>query len=180
MKDKKEFYSIPELAKLMHMSRIGVFKKVKKGEIAAKKIGKAYAVAASEAEEFFAHDEPARYGDASIVQPDEGGFEMQVKPKKGNVWLSLNQMADLFGRDKNIIFRHICNIFEEGELNPDASIDKFAAVLNEGGKEVERKTEHYNLDVVISVGFRVKSQAGLQFRIWATGVLREHLLKASR
>jgi prophage maintenance system killer protein len=177
MKEKKEFYSIPELAKLMHISRIAVFKKVQKGDIKAKKIGKAYAVSASEADGFIAHEEPAMYGEVALFKPEEGGFELEVKLKKENVWLNLNQISELFGRDKSVISRHIANIFEEGELNKKATVANFATVQNEGGKDVERQIEHYNLDVIISTGYRVKSQAGIQFRIWATGVLKSHVQK---
>jgi hypothetical protein len=93
------------------------------------------------------------------------------------VWLSLNQMADLFQRDKSVISRHIKNVFEEGELEAAGTVAKSATVQTEGQKQVTREIEFYNLDVIISVGYRVKSQRGTQFRIWATQRLREYLVK---
>ncbi len=93
------------------------------------------------------------------------------------VWLSLNQMAELFKRDKSVISRHIKNVFEEGELKPEATVAKFATVQTEGAKQVARDIEFYNLDVIISVGYRVKSHRGTQFRIWATQRLREYIVK---
>jgi hypothetical protein len=93
------------------------------------------------------------------------------------VWLSLDQMADLFQRDKSTISRHIKNIFGEGELNLSATVANFATVQNEGNRQVERLIEYFNLDVIISVGYRVKSLRGTQFRIWASQVLKEYLVK---
>jgi prophage maintenance system killer protein len=174
MKDKKEFYSIPELAKLMHMSRIGVFKKVQRGEIKAKKIGKAYAVPSSEAEDFIVHDEPARYGEVVIYKPEKGTVELAVKLNKETVWLTAAQMSMLFERDKKVIFKHVNNVIEDGELDEDSVVAKFATTAVDGKKY---NTEHYNLDMIISVGYRVKSKAGVQFRIWATNVLKQYVLK---
>jgi hypothetical protein len=91
--------------------------------------------------------------------------------------LSLNQLAGLFDRDKSVISRHIDNIFREGELDREATVAKFATVQKEGGKEVQRDIEHYNLDVIISTGYRVKSKSGVKFRIWATGVIKKYLIK---
>lgn len=174
MKDKKEFYSIPELAKLMHISRVAVFKKVKKGDIKAKKIGKAYAVAAAEAEEFIVHEEPARYGEVAIFRPENNEPEIEVKLKNDTVWLTASQMASLFGRDKKVIFKHANNVIRDGELNEDSVVAKFATTAADGKTY---NTEHYNLDMIISVGYRVRSKAGIQFRIWATSVLKSYLLK---
>jgi Virulence protein RhuM family len=86
-------------------------------------------------------------------------------------------MADLFQRDKSVISRHIKNLFEEGELRPEGTVAKSATVQTEGGKQVTREIEFYNLDVIISAGYRVKSHRGTQFRIWATQRLREYLVK---
>jgi len=86
-------------------------------------------------------------------------------------------LAELFQRDKSVISRHIKNVFEEGELKPEATVAKFATVQAEGGKQVARDIEFYNLDVIISVGYRVKSHRGTQFRIWATQRLREYIVK---
>ena len=83
----------------------------------------------------------------------------------------------LFGRDKSTISRHIQNVFDEGELEECSTVANFATVQVEGGREVERLVEHYNLDVIISVGYRVKSQQGVRFRQWATCVLKEYAVK---
>ena len=91
--------------------------------------------------------------------------------------MSLDQMATLFGRDKSTISRHVKNVFEEGELSPEATVANFATVQAEGNSEVTRNIDYYNLDVIISVGYRVKSQQGTQFRIWATQRLRDYIIK---
>ena len=93
------------------------------------------------------------------------------------VWLTLDQISQLFQRDKSTISRHIRNVFEEGELQREATVAKFATVQFEGNRHVERNIEHFNLDVIISVGYRVKSHRGVQFRIWATNILKEFLKK---
>jgi hypothetical protein len=92
-------------------------------------------------------------------------------------WLSLDQMAELFGRDKSTISRHIKNVFDEGELEPSATVANFATVQTEGSRQVERQIEYYSLDVIISVGYRVKSPIGTQFRQWATKRLNEYIRK---
>ena len=93
------------------------------------------------------------------------------------VWLSLAQMSELFGRDKSVISRHVRTVYQEGELSPGGTVAFFATVQQEGDRNVSRGIEFYNLDVVISVGYRVKSQRGTQFRIWATRQLRDYLVK---
>jgi hypothetical protein len=93
------------------------------------------------------------------------------------VWLSLEQMSELFQRDKSTISRHIKNVFADGELLEEATVANFATVQMEGSREITRNITHYNLDVIISVGYRVKSLRGTQFRIWANSVLREYLIK---
>jgi hypothetical protein len=100
-----------------------------------------------------------------------------VRVQQDTVWLSLNQMAELFQRDKSVISRHINNVFDEGELSRDATVAKSATVQIEGAKQVTREIEYLNLDVIISVGYRVKSHRGTQFRIWATQRLREYIVK---
>ena len=112
-----------------------------------------------------------------IYQTDDGQTRLEVHITEDTVWLSLNQLAELFQRDKSVVSRHIKNIFEERELEPEATVAKFATVQLEGGKHVQREIEHFNLDVIISVGYRVKSQRGTQFRRWATQRLREFLVK---
>lgn len=94
-----------------------------------------------------------------------------------NVWLNLQQIAALFNRDKSVISRHLSNIFEEGELDKNSTVAKNATVQNEGGRKVSREIEHFNLDVIISVGYRVNSYEATQFRKWATKILKEYLIK---
>ena len=105
------------------------------------------------------------------------GIEVKVEPEKETLWLSLNQMAQLFKRDKGVISRHLKNIFDSRELDRKSTVAKNATVQREGGREVTRNVEYYNLDVIISVGYRVNSKQGVQFRIWATKTLKEHLIK---
>jgi len=112
-----------------------------------------------------------------LYQTEDGRTRLQVRLESETVWLSLNQMADLFQRDKSVISRHIKNVFEERELSLEGTVAKFATVQTEGEKQVTREIEFYNLDVIISVGYRVKSQRGTQFRIWATQRLREYIVK---
>ena len=102
-------------------------------------------------------------------------IKLEVNMKDETVWLTLDQMAKLFDRDKSVISRHIKNAMSE-ELDI-STVAKFATVQTEGNREVEREIEYYNLDMIISVGYRVKSQNGITFRKWATKVLKEHLLK---
>jgi hypothetical protein len=116
-------------------------------------------------------------GEFLLYRTDDGRTRVQVRIKDETVWLSLNQLSELFGRDKSSISKHITNVFEEGELLPDRTIAKFATVQDEGTRSVAREIEHYNLDVIISVGYRVKSHRGTQFRIWATERLREYIVK---
>ena len=112
-----------------------------------------------------------------IYQSADGKIKIDVRFRNETVWLSLDQMATLFGRDKSTISRHVKNVFEEGELSPEATVANFATVQAEGNREVARNIDYYNLDVIISVGYRVKSQQGTQFRIWATQRLREYIIK---
>ena len=112
-----------------------------------------------------------------IYQSEDGKIKIDVRFENETVWLSLDQMATLFGRDKSTISRHIKNVFEEGELPNEATVANFATVQVEGNREVVRNIDYYNLDVIISVGYRVKSQQGTQFRIWATQRLKEYIIK---
>ena len=107
----------------------------------------------------------------------DGLTKIDVTFENETVWLSLEQMAQLFQRDKSTISRHIKKVYEEGELIRTSTVAYFATVQMEGNREVERDIEYYNLDVIISVGYRVKSQRGVQFRIWATNVLKEYMKK---
>lgn len=103
--------------------------------------------------------------------------KIEVTFENDTVWLSLEQMAELFQRDKSTVSRHIKNIFAERELKQEATVAKFATVQMEGNRQVTRDIEYYNLDVIISVGYRVKSLRGTQFRIWASSILKEHMKK---
>jgi prophage maintenance system killer protein len=103
--------------------------------------------------------------------------KLEVRLEEDTVWLTHKQMAELFQKDVRTISEHIKNIYQERELNEKPTIRKFRIVQKEGGREVERNVDFYNLDVIISVGYRVKSLRGTQFRIWATNVLRKHLVE---
>ena len=111
-----------------------------------------------------------------MYQPDES-IRLEVRLGEDTVWLTLDQMAELFQRNKSTISRHIKNVFEEGELQPDATVAFFATVQTEGKRKVERDIAYYNLDMIISVGYRVHSYRGVQFRQWANKVLKDYLLK---
>lgn len=118
-------------------------------------------------------------GNSNIVMytTEDGLTKIEVTFENDTVWLSLEQMAELFQRDKSTVSRHIKNIFSEGELKQEATVAKFATVQMEGNRQVTRDIEYYNLDVIISVGYRVKSLRGTQFRIWASSVLKEYMKK---
>ena len=115
--------------------------------------------------------------DILIYQNQEGNINVDVRLEEETVWLTQDQMAQLFGKGRSTITEHIGNIFKEGELDENATRRNFRLVRLEGNREVERDVEHYNLDVIISVGYRVKSQQGTQFRIWATQRLKEYIIK---
>lgn len=112
-----------------------------------------------------------------IYQLPNGNTEISVKFQQESVWLNLNQMAMLFGRDKSVISRHLKNIFKEEELDRNTTVAFFATVQNEGDRQVERTIEYFNLDAIISVGYRVNSKQGTHFRIWATQRLKEYLVQ---
>jgi len=112
-----------------------------------------------------------------IYQSADGQAFLDVRLEQETVWLSQKQMAELLDKNTDTIGLHIRNIYKEGELEPDATTEESSVVQNEGSREVRRTLKFYNLDVIISVGYRVKSQRGTQFRQWATKVLREHLVQ---
>ncbi|HPY53969.1 MAG TPA: RhuM family protein [Treponemataceae bacterium] len=112
-----------------------------------------------------------------VYQSAELTERIEVKIEAETVWLSLNQISQLFGRDKSVISRHLSNIFKEGELIKEATVAKFATVQIEAGRSITREIDFYNLDAILSVGYRVNSKQGTQFRIWATNVLRDYLLR---
>jgi hypothetical protein len=113
-------------------------------------------------------------GDLILYTTDDGAAQIQLRAVGGTVWLSLNQIADLFGRDKSVISRHIKAIFEDGELAMDSVVARHATTASDGKTY---QVDHYNLDVVLAVGYRVRSPRATQFRRWATTVLREYLIK---
>ena len=115
-------------------------------------------------------------GQIAIYQSADGSIATEVRLEGETVWLSQKQMADLFDKDVRTINEHVINVFEEGELAREATI-RISDSSTEGQRQVEREIEHYNLDVIISVGYRVNSRKGTQFRIWATQRLREYLVQ---
>ena len=117
--------------------------------------------------------------DSEIVlyQTEDGRNRIEVRLEYETVWLTINQMAELFQVDKSGISRHLRNVYETGELQREATVAKYATVQEEGGRSVSRDLEYYNLDAIISVGYRVNSIRGTQFRIWATQRLREYIVK---
>jgi hypothetical protein len=112
-----------------------------------------------------------------IYQNQEGNIKIDVRLEEETVWLTQTQLCELFQKSKATVSEHLKNIFEEGELEPTSTVRKFRTVQLEGVREVERELDHYNLDVIISVGYRVKSAQGTQFRIWSTQRLKEYIIK---
>lgn len=112
-----------------------------------------------------------------IYEDAEKAVEVRLDTGRDTVWLSLQQLADLFGRDKSVISRHIRNIYTAGELDREATVAKNATVQTEGARHVRRDIDMYNLDAIISIGYRVNSTRATRFRQWATRVLREHLTR---
>lgn len=109
-----------------------------------------------------------------LYQSEDGSTRLEIRMLGGDLWLSLNQIADLFQRDKSVISRHLRNVFEEGELNPASVVANYATTASDGKTY---QVDYYALEAVIAVGYRVKSPRGTQFRIWATRVLREYAQK---
>lgn len=117
---------------------------------------------------------PTPGGEFLFYESEDGRIRLQVRLDAETVWLSLNQLAELFQRDKSVVSRHISNVFAEGELVQERVVANYATTAADGKTY---QVEFYNLDVIISVGYRVKSQRGTQFRIWATQRLREYIVK---
>lgn len=112
-----------------------------------------------------------------FYQTEDGQSRLEVRFDNGTLWLSLNQIAELFQTTKQNINLHILNIFEEGEISREATVKKYLTVQKEGAREVKRQIEYFNLSVILAVGYRVRSIRGTQFRQWATAQLHELLLK---
>ena len=108
-----------------------------------------------------------------LYQTADGLAKIEVTLVNETVWLTIDQMATLFQRNKSTISRHIKDAFESGELDPDSTVAFFATVKKEGLRDVSRDIQYYNLDMIISVGYRVHSLRGVQFRMWATRTLKE-------
>ncbi len=113
-------------------------------------------------------------GELIVYQSEDGSAVVDVRLQDETVWLSLNQMAELFGRDKSVISRHLSNVFESGELERQTVVAKNATTAADGKTY---QVDFYNLEAIISVGYRVNSIRGTRFRIWATSVLKDHLVK---
>src|SRR5689334_8842788 len=122
-----------------------------------------------------AHD--ASQGQVVVYESTDGAVRVDVQLHQETVWLTVEQMADLFGRHRTVILRHLANIFASKELDRSATVAKNAQVQIEGGREVARSIEAFNLDAIIAVGYRVNSKRGTQFRIWATRTLKDHLVR---
>ena len=116
-----------------------------------------------------------RKGEIVIYQTHDKKVRIDVKLNQETIWLSLNQIAEVFGTNKSGISRHIKNIYESGELYKDSTVAKIATVQIEGKRRIERNIEYYNLDAVLSIGYRVNSKQATQFRIWATKTLKDYL-----
>ncbi|MHB1475355.1 MAG: RhuM family protein [Dermatophilaceae bacterium] len=119
--------------------------------------------------------EPA--GEVVVYEGQDGGPRVDVQLVNETVWLTQDQMAELFGRERSVITKHLNNVYASGELVSEATRARLARVQIEGGRTVTREIEHYNLDAILSVGYRVNSHRGTQFRIWATNTLRDHLVR---
>jgi len=115
--------------------------------------------------------------DLILYQTEDGKTRIEVRLQDETVWLSQKLMAELFQTTKQNISLHIQNIFDEGELMPEATVKKYLTVQTEGSRQVNRPVEFYNLDMIISVGYRIKSHVATRFRQWATQRLREYIIK---
>ena len=122
-------------------------------------------------------DEPLPNSEIILYQTEDGRTRVQCRFENETLWLSQALIAELFEKDVRTINEHLANIYEEGELRREATIRKFRIVRLEGRREVTREVEHYHLDAILAVGFRVRSHRGTQFRQWATARLNEYLLK---
>ncbi len=112
-----------------------------------------------------------------IYQTPDGQTAIDVKLTENTIWLNQYQLSELFDTDRTSLTKHIKNVYQSGELNEDSTCAKFAQVQQEGARKIKREITHYNLDLIISVGYRVNSKRGTQFRIWANKVLQDYLVK---
>ena len=116
-------------------------------------------------------------GEFVLFQTEDAQTRVQVRLIDGVLWLTQRQMAELYQKDVRTVNEHLKNVYADGELNPDATIRKFRIVAREGARDIERLVDHYNLDAVLHVGYRVRSPRGAQFRQWATETLKTYLVK---
>ncbi len=116
-------------------------------------------------------------GEVVVYEAPGGEVRVDVRLERETVWLSLGQIAELFGRDRSVISRHLRNVFGSGELDRESTVAKNATVQREGDRKIARDIEFFDLDAILAVGYRVNSKRGTQFRIWATRTLREHLVR---
>lgn len=114
------------------------------------------------------------HGEVVVYEAADGSVQVDVRLERDTVWLTQQQMAELFGRDRSVVTRHLRNVFKEGELDREAVCAKFA---HTAADKKSYEVEFYNLDAILSVGYRVSSKRGTQFRIWATNTLRDHLVR---
>jgi hypothetical protein len=121
-------------------------------------------------------NDPER-GQILLYQTDAQGLRLECRFEGETLWLSLNQMAELYGRDKSLIYKHLKAIYDDGELQREATVAKYATVQTEGARQVERQIEYFNLEAIFAVGYRVRSPQGVQFRSWATAQLKELAIK---
>lgn len=119
----------------------------------------------------------ASKGQFLVYQTEDGRLKLNVRLEDETVWLTQQRMAELFQSSKQNISHHISSIFDEGELSPEATVKNYLTVQQEGNREVKRHLDYYNLDMIISVGYRVKSRVATRFRIWATERLKEYIVK---
>ena len=116
-------------------------------------------------------------GEIVLYSAPGGDVRVECLLRDETIWLTQQQIAELFGVDKSTVSRHLKNVYEEGELDSTATVAKIATVQTEGSREVTRQVEHHNLDAIIAVGYRVSSYQATQFRIWATKTLKEFMIK---
>jgi len=120
---------------------------------------------------------PSGLGEILFYQTEDGSARIECRFEEETIWLSQALIAELYQKDVRTVSEHLKNIFDEGELDPGATIRKFRIVREEAGREVARMIDHYGLDAILAVGYRVRSRRGTQFRRWATSTLREYLVK---
>jgi hypothetical protein len=123
------------------------------------------------------HDRPDAPSSMILYQTEDGQSRIEVRLENETVWLTQQLMAELFQTTQQNISLHVRNVYEEGELHPEATHKEFLSVRQEGGRQVQRRLDFYNLDLIISVGYRVKSTVATRFRQWATERLREYIVK---